>query len=179
MDGTERRFKRLALALCAALALTGCVATPTDTESPSGSSQPSATSTSSAPIPDLFGRIAEYRDWTPSANYAEPTPTEGPHGDEVRIFMNRAAEDGYFAAALSSRMGGHTWPTGSIIVKEILEGGEVTRIAAMEKYAQGWYWAEWFDNGDPVIDGDFDVPVCVECHDHADTDGTLGARLAE
>ncbi|MDZ4169905.1 MAG: hypothetical protein U1E26_09675 [Coriobacteriia bacterium] len=127
---------------------------------------------------DLYSRIESYESWKPAPDFAEPAPAKGPHGEQVRIFLDPAAEDGYFKAAASSASGGHTWPERSIIVKEILAGGEVIQLAAMEKTADGWYWGEWSAEGDPVVEEGVGTEPCEGCHSQGGTDGTLGVLLA-
>jgi len=54
------------------------------------------------------------------------------------------------------------WPVRARIVKDAFEGDAVTTVAAMEKRADGWYWAEWSADGDAKYSG---APeLCTGCH---------------
>ena len=136
-------MKRTLLALGTATALAGCG----DNQDPAGA--------------DAFWsaiHAAEYTSFAHAPGYATRQPTNAPHGDEVLIYVNETV-----AAALSGGKPLTTWPEGSLIVKDGYDEGEVTVVAAMEKRADGWYWAEWEADGTAKYSGNPDT--CTGCHE--------------
>jgi hypothetical protein len=59
------------------------------------------------------------------------------------------------------------WPVGSVIVKEgfssLRSDARRSIVAAMKKNPDGWFWAEYDDEGDALYSGR--PRVCVDCHD--------------
>jgi Cytochrome P460 len=94
-------------------------------------------------------------------------PGLGPHGSFKLRFNNTAA------AALDSSgelaIGG-TFPTGSVIVKEIHSGTTVTLYAVMKKDPSnanaggGWLWAEYGPSGSVAVSVTAKGTSCVSCH---------------
>jgi hypothetical protein len=70
------------------------------------------------------------------------------------------------ADALSAGEAIDAWPTGSRIVKDGFDDGDLDLIAAMEKREDGWFWAEWDDEGDVIYSGT--PELCTDCHRSGD-----------
>jgi len=140
----------------------GCASAPPTQPEP-GTSTP-------AESDDLLGEVNQvgYSTWATAPGYDSPQPAKGPHGDSVQIFLSPSAEK-----ALAE--GASTWPTGSIIVKDVYQDGARVQLAAMKKTDAGWYWGEWDDQGIPVVEG-IEVEPCQGCHVKG-TDGTLAVEL--
>lgn len=97
-----------------------------------------------------------YTSWAKAPGYETRRPTSAPHGDEVMIYVNDVVAKALAGAAITA------WPEGSLIVKDAYEGGEVDTVAAMEKRADGWYWAEWSADGSSKFSGK--PSLCTDCH---------------
>jgi hypothetical protein len=97
-----------------------------------------------------------YRTWARAPGYATRQPTSAPHGDAVEIFVNDVVAGALASGAIT------TWPEGARIVKDAYEGDEVTVVAALEKRADGWFWAEWSADGAAKYSGKPDL--CIGCH---------------
>jgi len=110
----------------------------------------------------LWAKINEgpgFRSWRPAPGFRDPKPSFTAHSDVVRIWVNDPV-----AAALDGPNAIVEWPVGSIIVKEgYTRGGSRSIVAVMEKRSDGWYWAEYDDEGEPLFSGR--PRVCVDCHD--------------
>lgn len=82
------------------------------------------------------------------------------HGDAVVTYLNPVAAE---TIAMPGPIA--EWPVGTLIVKEGFknidsEGPKL--IAAMEKRADGWFWAEWNGDGKTLFSG---APeLCTGCH---------------
>ncbi len=98
----------------------------------------------------------KYTTWTRAPGYETRRPTSAPHGDEVAIYVNDVVAKALEGAAISA------WPEGSVIVKDGFEGGELDIVAAMEKRADGWFWAEWSADGGSMFSGK--PSTCTDCH---------------
>lgn len=101
-------------------------------------------------------RAENYRGWTRAPGYESRRSTRSPHSGEVEIYVNSVV-----ATAISTGKPLSTWPEGSIIVKDGWDGADLELIAVMEKRADGWFWAEYFDDeskysGKPSL--------CTDCH---------------
>lgn len=134
-------MKRTLLALAAA-ALAGCG----DNQDPEGA--------------DAFWsaiHAAKYTEFAHAPGYATRQPTSAPHGDEVVIYINAT-----LASALAGGAPLTAWPDGSLIVKDGYSGEEVSVVAAMEKRAGAWYWAEWSAEGSAKYSGK--PTICTDCH---------------
>ena len=107
----------------------------------------------------LLAKVREekYRTWERAPGWSERRASDGPHSDEVDIYVNDAIHEVLLVGEPLSK-----WPEGSIIVKDGFSDGELELIAIMEKRGDGWYWAEYDDDGDPDYSGHPDV--CIDCH---------------
>jgi hypothetical protein len=102
-------------------------------------------------------RADQYRTWDRAPGYEVRRPTHAPHSKFVDIYVNdRVAE----VLALGEPLEG--WPVGSILAKDGFDGNDLELIAVMEKRADGWFWAEYDDDGDPDYSGRPDI--CTDCH---------------
>jgi hypothetical protein len=110
----------------------------------------------------LWSTIQGYQEWDAAPGYEERVPSRAPHGDEVVIYVNDAVFD-----TLASVARVDTWPTGSIIVKDGFDDGDLFVVAVMEKGDDGaWFWAEYDDEGDTLYSG---APeICTGCHQIGD-----------
>ncbi len=89
-------------------------------------------------------------------------PSAGPHGGQVRTFVNDAL--------LGSLAGGDlAHPQGAAAVKELWGDGNTrvgwaveVKVAAESQGGDGWYWYEKIDQ--TVYGGDVGVALCTNCH---------------
>lgn len=97
--------------------------------------------------------------------------SSGPHGGNVRTFINDALADSLAA-------GNEQHPAGAATIKELYQsdGSTLNGWAVMVKTdadsagGQGWYWYEIFsttDSANPVVDGN-GVGLCTSCHSSGD-----------
>jgi hypothetical protein len=102
-----------------------------------------------------------FRSWERAPGYPTRKPSFTAHASAVEIFVN-----GDVTSALSTpRPAALTeWPIGSVIVKEGFGGDSRKLVAAMEKRADGWFWAEYDDSGASKYSGK--PSVCTDCHDN-------------
>lgn len=98
-----------------------------------------------------------YRNWERAPGWPSRKPTSAPHAEEVDIYVNEVVSDVLAIGEATTR-----WPEGSIIVKDGWDDGDLELIAIMEKRGDGWFWAEYDDDGDPDYSGRPDV--CIDCH---------------
>ncbi len=103
-------------------------------------------------------QAADYRGWARAPGFPGRTPSTASHGDAVEIFINDT-----LAEALASGDSLTAWPEGSLIVKDGFKAGEPHLVAAMEKRADGWFWAEYEPDGAVSFSGE--PGVCTRCHD--------------
>jgi hypothetical protein len=101
-------------------------------------------------------RAENYRAWARAPGYEQRRNAASPHAEEVDIYVN-----GVVAKALADAKPLAEWPEGSVIVKDGWDGSDLELIAVMQKRADGWFWAEFFDDeskysGKPS--------VCIDCH---------------
>ncbi len=112
----------------------------------------------------LFTWLAagSYLDWEAESAIH---PSAGPHGGDVRTFVNDT-----LLGSLADGASSH--PAGSASVKELYSAGELrgwaTFVKTSDDSAQGdnWFWYENFsvtDASSPVA-ADFGVGLCVNCH---------------
>ena len=109
--------------------------------------------------------------WLQAGNYLDYDAesavhaSTGPHGGDVRTFLNKTLYDSLAA-------GNATHPVGSAAIKELHDAGGVRGWAVEVKIAEtggggdDWYWYENFsttDNSNPVADGT-GVGLCANCH---------------
>jgi hypothetical protein len=107
----------------------------------------------------LLARVREdhYRSWERAPGWPSRRATSAPHGETVDIYVNDVISEALVVADPLTR-----WPKDSIIVKDGWDGSDLEIIAIMEKRSDGWYWAEFDDDGDPDYSGHPDV--CIDCH---------------
>lgn len=109
---------------------------------------------------DLLERVQtdDYRSWARAPGYETRVSSDAPHSDAVEIFVNDVV-----AGALAADPGRATWPVGSIVVKDgYTEAGDLDLVAIMEKRDDGWYWAEYAEDGTALYSG---APaICTDCH---------------
>lgn len=98
----------------------------------------------------------DYRRWRRPPGWESRRAAQSPHSDEVDIYVNPI-----MAAAIDAREPLTAWPEGSIIAKDGFDGDDHVLLAVMEKRADGWYWAEYYD-GEARYSGKPDI--CVDCH---------------
>ncbi len=90
-----------------------------------------------------------------------------PHGS-FKLRFNTTAQS--VLDASGELAAGSSFPTGSVIVKEIMEGGAISLYAIMQKdptnqYAEsGWLWAEIKPNGTASFTAAKRGSGCVGCH---------------
>lgn len=101
----------------------------------------------------------EYLDWIAESAVH---PSAGPHGGNVRTFVNTALFESLTA-------GSAVHPIDAAAVKELYyDGVDVVGWAVIVKVAPGeggdaWYWYERVGNS--VYADDIAVPLCFECHE--------------
>lgn len=106
-----------------------------------------------------------FRTWQRAPGYAARRPSFSAHKNAVEIFVSpeisRTLEPPSPPAELPRQ-----WPVGSIIVKEGFSGVTSSSsrqiVAVMEKRADGWFWAEYDDEGDSLYSGR--PSGCTDCH---------------
>jgi len=100
----------------------------------------------------------DYQGWARAPGYAERTPSDAPHSDNVEIFVNEIVQ------ATLDEGDASEWPTGSIIIKDgYTDDGELALIAVMEKRETGWFWAEYDADGTALYSGS--PTICTDCHE--------------
>lgn len=102
-------------------------------------------------------RADDYRGWARAPGYEARRNSNAPHSDAVDIYVNDVVQ-----FALEEERGPSEWPLGSVIVKDGFSGSDLDIVAVMEKRQDGWYWAEYDDDGDPDYSGKPDI--CIDCH---------------
>lgn len=102
-------------------------------------------------------QAANYRGWSRAPGYPTRRASDAPHSDAVDIYVNDVVQRALAAGAPLS-----VWPVGSLIVKDGYSGSTHELVAAMEKRADGWYWAEWRASGSAVYSGR--PSLCIDCH---------------
>lgn len=102
-------------------------------------------------------RQDEYLKWMRAPGYATRRSSNAPHADAVDIYVNPVVVD-----VLEGAKGLTEWPVGSVIVKEGHSGSELELVAVMEKRRDGWFWAEYDDDGEPAYSGK--PELCLDCH---------------
>jgi hypothetical protein len=99
-----------------------------------------------------------FQSWARAPGYATRMPSFTLHSRAVEIFVSKEV-----ATTLKSP-GSKEWPVGSIIVKEGFSGDTRKIVAVMKKRPDGWFWAEYDDDGDPLFSGR--PSTCTDCHDN-------------
>ena len=110
---------------------------------------------------DKINGAPGFQAWRRAPDYPTRKPSFTAHASAVEIFVSPEVD-----ATLSPKTPARpatTWPVGSIIVKEGYSGNSRKLVAAMEKRADGWFWAEYDDGGKPKYSGH--PTICIDCHD--------------
>jgi hypothetical protein len=112
---------------------------------------------------ELWRRItaADYRSWPRAPGYEVRRDSRAAHGNRVDIYVNDTV-----AGALDAGAALDAWPQGSLIVKDGFDDSDHDLTAAMEKRSDGWFWAEYDDEGDAIYSGK--PELCTECHESGD-----------
>ena len=143
-----RRWNGWAVVAIGAAALAGC----TDDDDPGVASA-------------LWDRIQaeNYKAWEKAPGYETPLPSNAPHSDNTQVFLNPTIADATRGPAIAE------WPVGSLIVKEgTTDDGELDIVAVLDKRADGWFWAEYEENGESFYSGKPDL--CIDCHSGSTND---------
>jgi len=114
---------------------------------------------------ELWRRIhaQDYRSWQRAPGYETTRSSNAAHGNRVAIYVNDTLADVLDAGAPLDE-----WPQGSLIVKDGFDDSDLELVAAMEKRAEGWFWAEYDDEGDADYSGK--PELCTDCHASGDDD---------
>ena len=116
---------------------------------------------------DLFNKVIQggyiYYQGGAILNPASPSP----HGN-FKLRFNATA----FAALDTSGElpAGNSFPTGSVLVKELYNGGTLTQYAVINKdpanpnAGSGWVWAEFNTSGTAVFSTANKGDGCISCH---------------
>ncbi len=102
-------------------------------------------------------RAESYRTWQRAPGFDTRVRSNAPHGGAVDIYINDVVAD-----ALEHETALTEWPIGSTIVKDGFDGGDLELIAIMDKREDGWFWAEYDDDGDSIYSGK--PSLCIDCH---------------
>ncbi len=102
-------------------------------------------------------RTEGYRSWPRAPGYGERRSSNAPHGGAVEIYVNDVV-----AELLALQTPTEAWPVGSVIAKDGYDGAQLELIALMDKRDDGWYWAEYDDDGEPAYSGH--PELCIDCH---------------
>lgn len=102
-------------------------------------------------------RADPYTSWDRAPGYESRRASSAPHADAVDIYVNDRVAEVLALGTPSQR-----WPVGSIVAKDGFDGSDLELIALMEKRADGWFWAEYDSDGDPLYSGR--PEVCLDCH---------------
>lgn len=90
--------------------------------------------------------------------------SNGPHGDFKLRFNNVA----FKALSDSGRLAkGANMPDGSLVIKDIYSGGQLSLYAIMYKRSGAWLWAEIKPNSQVLYSVFKNPSVCVSCHSQA------------
>jgi hypothetical protein len=108
---------------------------------------------------ELWDKIhaEKYQTWKRAPGYETRKPTNAPHSDEVDIFVNATMDQALTQFA-------ETYPEGSLIVKDGYSGSDHSLVAAMEKRAGTWYWAEWDSDSGGQATYSGAPAICTDCH---------------
>ena len=108
---------------------------------------------------DMWRSIQEtrYREFTRAPGFETRKPSNAAHGDAVDIFVNKTVAD-----AIAAKKPLTAWPLGSLIVKDGYSDGSLKFVAVMEKRSDGWFWAEYDEEGSALYSGK--PSLCIDCH---------------
>lgn len=137
-----------------------------------------------APFDDRFGsylKQAQYRNWASLPGVpADGYPGNSPHGEKVKLYVNRTAAAGQ-----------DEFRNGSILVKENYDasGDNLMAITVMyrsESYAPeagDWYWAKYEPDGRVSAMNNMRVSgrvgMCIDCHRSAEGNDFVFANDAQ
>lgn len=156
---------------------------PPRSSSPRTESQPSQRNASraEAPFEDRLWKYiqqAQYRNWAPLPGVSgDAYDGNSPHGDKVKLFVNRTA------AAGDGKL-----PVGSILIKENFDSTGLKLMAVTVMYrAEGfapeagdWHWTKYEADGSvSAMKGmrmTGKVGMCIECHSSAGGDDFVFAN---
>lgn len=102
-----------------------------------------------------------FQTWDRAPGYPTRKPSFTLHASAVEIFVSPEVKSTLTTPVAQVAT---TWPVGSIIVKEGYSGSSRKLVAAMEKRADGWFWAEYDDGGKAKYSGQ--PTICLDCHDN-------------
>jgi hypothetical protein len=115
---------------------------------------------------ELWQRIHEgegFQSWRRAPGFSTRKASFTAHSNAVEIFVSPE-----IATTLDGPEPARAWPVGSMVVKEGFKGGsdDAARaiVAVMEKRPDGWYWAEYDDEGGVLFSGR--PRICVDCHEN-------------
>jgi hypothetical protein len=110
---------------------------------------------------ELWARLQaeNYRSWARAPGWETRQPTVSVHGQTADIFGNSEV------MSASQTPGLTEWPLDSLLVKDGYRDDDLALVAAMEKRAAGWYFAEWDGSGKVKFAGS--PSVCLDCHQAA------------
>jgi hypothetical protein len=145
----------------------------TETPPSSGLGADCAGGDEGGPVPAAPGALNEWlqrRAYICWARESRVHPSAGPHGGNVRVYLNRALDD-------SLRTSG-SHPSGSVAVKELYGSGTSTltgwavgvKTQADSAGGRGWYWYEVFQptpGATGAIEGQ-NRAICSNCHSGGD-----------
>jgi hypothetical protein len=110
----------------------------------------------------LWARIQSegYRGFARAPGYEARQPSNTAHSDQVDIYVNAVIADALAAGEPLS-----AWPVGALIVKDgFTDSGDHALVAAMDKRADGWFWAEWSDVTGESAKYSGQPSICIDCH---------------
>jgi hypothetical protein len=99
-----------------------------------------------------------YESFSRAPGYETRRDSNAPHGGAVDIYVNPVIQ-----AVITENTPLTEWPVDSLVVKNGFDGDALTLVAAMEKRADGWFWAEYDEEGSAIYSGKPDL--CINCHD--------------
>ena len=107
---------------------------------------------------ELWNRIhaEKYSSWARAPGFEQRRASAAAHGNAVDIYVNRVVVEALAGSPLAA------WPKGSLIVKDGFDDADFELVAAMEKRDDGWFWAEWDNEGDAMYSGR--PSLCIDCH---------------
>lgn len=97
-----------------------------------------------------------YLAWPRVPGFEKRRASETAHGRQVDVYWNRIAQ-----ASAAVRPFEALAP-GSVLAKEAFDGNVRLNVAVMEKRQDGWFWAEWDNEGEVLFSGR--PGICIDCH---------------
>ncbi len=107
----------------------------------------------------LWSRLQamNYRALPRAPGFAQRTPSTGIHAADVDLYINDV-----FVETIASRAPLTEWPEGALVVKDAWNGDALKVVAVMEKRIDGWFFAEYHEDGSVVASGR--PGKCAGCH---------------